>query len=148
MREPEHASDLLAPGLLLYALRRQARLSSRELASAANIAPNTIRNAERGSWPTAKTQDAIVDALSAALNEEITWDMLWPIELEPAQARGRLIDSEILELAKQYAEGATTAELAERHKLRVDTVRARLRSAGITLHRTRRRRVEPDEVAA
>lgn len=64
----------------LRLLRRRAALSSRELARLACVAPNTIRNAERGTLPTPRTQDAIAAALSRELGEYVDPLALWPVD--------------------------------------------------------------------
>ena len=68
------------PHTTLRQLRRRAALSSRELARLAGTAPNTIRNAERGTIPKEQTQDRIAAALTHALGEYVDPLELWPLD--------------------------------------------------------------------
>lgn len=65
--------------IVLQALRLQAGLSQRELARRANVASNTIANAERGQVPLRPTQERIADALSEVLDRKIDRFKLWPL---------------------------------------------------------------------
>lgn len=70
-------------GHQLRAFRRRAALSTRDLGELADVAANTIRNAELGAWPYPRNQDKIARALSRALGERIDPLEIWPLP-EPA----------------------------------------------------------------
>jgi len=72
------------PSRTLRSLRIEAALSQRELGRRADVAPNTVRNAERGHIPLTENQERIAAVLSSVLKLSIGRYDLWPLVDEEA----------------------------------------------------------------